>query len=422
MKVVTTQIIYVPIGSVGPNPDNPRTLRDERFAALKKSIEDFPEMLEKRPLVVITGKEGGYIVLGGNMRLKALKDLKYKEVPVMLADEWPPERRREFVIKDNVGFGDWDYEALKAGWDAGDLVDWGMEMPVNEEVRALGDPEAVPEVPTVPVSALEDIWLLGNHRIMCGDSTRADMVGRLLGEAKPHLMVTDPPYGVQYDPAFRDGVVGEDGVVRGAIGIGARARGKVLNDDRCDWREAWALFPGMVAYVWHAGIKAADVQSSLEACGFAIRSQIIWNKASLVPGRGNYHWKHEPCWYAVRAGGTAHWNGSRKESTVWDMDRHRKSETGHGTQKPVECMSRPIANNSKPGESVYEPFSGSGTTIIAAEQLGRRCYAMELNPPYVDVAVLRWQEFTGQKAIHEATGKTFEEIAAERVEAVAVQP
>jgi DNA modification methylase len=188
----------------------------------------------------------------------------------------------------------------------------------------------------------------------------------------------------------------------------ARAIGKVENDNRADWSEAWALFPGDVAYVWHAGNMAHTVAESLVANGLNIRAQIIWNKSNMVISRGDYHPKHEPCWYAVRKGKTGHYVGGRKQTTVWDIDKPQKSETGHSTQKPVECMKRPIENNSSAGQAVYEPFSGSGTTIIAGEMTGRSIHAIELSPAYVDVAVLRWQAFTGQQAVLEATGETFD--------------
>ena len=187
----------------------------------------------------------------------------------------------------------------------------------------------------------------------------------------------------------------------------------MLNDDRADWREAWALFPGDVAYVWHGGLHAGTVAQSLVAAGFAIRSQIIWDKMRLVIGRGDYHWQHENCWYSVRRGRIGHWAGGRNQTTVWQIP-HRRNASGHGTEKPVECMKRPIENNSSPGQAVYEPFSGSGTTIIAAEITGRSCHAIELNPAYVDVAVRRWQDFTGETAVLEGDGRTFVEVSADR--------
>jgi DNA modification methylase len=233
-------------------------------------------------------------------------------------------------------------------------------------------------------------------------------VERVLAGVKPHLCTCDPPYGVSYDPSWRE-----------KFGNGNDlARGKVLNDDRADWREAWALFPGDVIYVWHGALHAGTVAESLEASGFAIHTQIIWDKTRLVIGRGDYHWQHEPAWYAVRKGRKGHWAGDRKQTTVWAIP-HRKSASGHGTEKPVECMKRPIENNSSPGQAVYEPFSGSGTTIIAAEMTGRCCHAIELNPAYIDVAVKRWQDFTGQTARLEGDGRSFVEIAACRSEVAA---
>jgi DNA modification methylase len=192
--------------------------------------------------------------------------------------------------------------------------------------------------------------------------------------------------------------------------------GRVANDHRADWREAWALFPGDVAYVWHAGVHARTVIESLEAAGFAVRSQIIWAKSHFVLGRGDYHWQHEPCVYAVRKGATGHWQGARDQPTLWPITTAGEEDaaTIHGTQKPVECMRRPIANNSAPGEAVYEPFCGSGSTLIAAETAGRICRAMEIDPAYVNVALRRWQAFTGEAAVLAGEERVFEDIAAAR--------
>ncbi|WP_348271231.1 site-specific DNA-methyltransferase [Devosia sp. YR412] len=258
-----------------------------------------------------------------------------------------------------------------------------------------GDAEFLPAVPEHAVSRLGDLWILGDHRIICGDSTDAAVVAELLAGAKPHLMVTDPPYGVDYDPEWR---------ARAEVSSSDRL-GKVENDHRADWREAWALFPGEVAYVWHAGIYAINVAESLQSTGFSLRSQIIWAKPRLVLSRGHYHWQHEPCWYAVREGGQGHWQGLRDQTIIWAIDgASEDQDTRHSTQKPVECMRRPMRNNSKAGDTVYEPFSGSGTTIIAAEIEKRRCLAVELSPEYVDLAVLRWQAFTGNLATLDGEG------------------
>ena len=225
------------------------------------------------------------------------------------------------------------------------------------------------------------------------------MSGACLAGVKPHLMVTDPPFGVNYDPAWRE---------RLGIDLGTLATGKVLNDDRADWREAWALFPGDVAYVWHAALQSRPVIESLEAAGFVVRAQIIWDKTRLVIGTGDYHWQHEPAICCVRKGRTGHWEGGRSQTTVWQIP-HRRNDSGHGTEKPVECMKRPIENNSSPGQAVYEPFCGSGSTIIAAEMTGRSCHAIELNPAYVDVAIRRWQDFTGDAAVLAGNGCTFDQ-------------
>jgi DNA modification methylase len=201
--------------------------------------------------------------------------------------------------------------------------------------------QPAPEPPAVPVTRPGNLWLLGRHRLLCGDATSAADVARLLDGARPHLMVTDPPYGADYDPAWRN-----------EAGVSTTLRtGRVANDDRADWREAWALFPGDVAYVWHAGVHARTVIESLEAAGFAIRSQIVWAKPRLVLGRGDYHWQHEPCLYAVRRGATGHWQGARDQTTLWQIamvGAEDDAETVHGTQKPLECMRRPIVNNSAP--------------------------------------------------------------------------
>jgi DNA modification methylase len=273
----------------------------------------------------------------------------------------------------------------------------------------LTDPDDVPPLPVDPVSALGDVWVLGAHRLICGDATDALAVDKVLAGVKPHLMVTDPPYGVEYDPSWR-AKVNHDGP-----DDSKRATGKVLNDDRADWREAWALFPGDVAYVWHAGVFSPAVAESLVATRFAIRALIVWAKHRHTFGRGHYHHMHEPCWYAVRVGSSGHWSGDRKQTTLWEIDSNRNNKTGHGTQKPVECMKRPIENNSSVGQAVYEPFAGSGTTIIAAEMTGRACHAIELSPGYADVCVKRWQAFTGKKAMHEETGQTFDALAERRL-------
>ena len=366
----------------------------------------------------LVGEDGELIA--GHGRVLAATQLGLTEAPVIVLGHLSEAQRNAYRIADNklTELGTWDAALLSEELNAllADDFDLSLIGFSNDELQTLlaGDegsdtgPKAgedeVPETPEDPVTRPGDLWILGNHRLLCGDSTVATDVERVLNGVSPLLMVTDPPYGVEYDPSWRN----QAGTAK------TKRTGKVLNDDRADWREAWALFPGDVAYVWHGALHAATVAESLEVSGFTIRSQIIWAKDRLVLSRGDYHWQHEPAWYAVRKAGKGHWAGDRKQTTLWHIaNKDQDENTVHSTQKPVECMRRPIMNNSSPGQAVYEPFSGSGTTIIAGEMTGRHVHAIELNPAYVDVAVKRWQDFTGQKATLEGDGRTFNELEAE---------
>lgn len=237
------------------------------------------------------------------------------------------------------------------------------------------------------------------HRLLVCDSTSAEDVAVLLDDARPRLMVTDPPYGVEYDPAWR-----QEAAAAGHLAYAARRVGEVTNDDRDDWTAAWALAPSEVAYIWHAGRHASRVQTHLESAGYEIRSQIIWAKRHFPISRGDYHWRHEPCWYAIRKGGRAEWIGDRKQTTVWDdVTLDRNVEGGHSTQKPVELMARAIRNHAG---DVYDPFVGSGTTLIAAHLESRRCFAMEVKPAYADVVCRRFQTVVGSRPVLASTGES----------------
>jgi len=408
-----------PVDALVPYARNARTHSDAQVAQIAASIREFGWT---NPVLI--DEDGG--IIAGHGRVLAARVLGQGEVPCITLNGLTKTQRRAYVLADNQ-------LATKAGWDnellsleLADLKAEGFDLALTgfddvdlagilDTTDGLTDEDDVPEVPTKPVTVPGDVWLLGRHRIVCGDSTTVESVDLALAGAKPHLMVTDPPYGVEYDPAWRHGHVDEETGQRvGKVSGGKKkdqAMGLVQNDDRADWREAWALFPGDVAYVWHASVYTHTVAESLIACDLEMRALIIWGKDRLAIGRGHYHHQHEPCWYAVKKGGTGHWNGDRKQTTLWSIPKPQKSETGHGTQKPIECMKRPIENNSKPGDHVYEPFSGSGTTIIACEQTGRVCHAIELSPAYVDVAVKRWQSFTGNHATLEGDGRTFDVIS-----------
>lgn len=396
-----------PISRLSAYANNPREHSDEQVALIARSIREYGWTI---PALV---DENG-LLIAGHGRLAAARLLGITEIPVMVARGWTDAQKRAYRIADNALplQATWAPEPLRleltdlklagfdlalTGFDPRSLVSFMIDP--NHEAA-----EQTPDPPVNPVTRRGDLWVLGEHRLLCGDATSESDVAACLAGAKPHLMVTDPPYGVDYDPDWRNRADRANGKP-----YGDRAVGQVQNDDRVDWREAFALFGGDVVYAWHAGRRARQAQDAIEAAGFEIRSQIIWTKPRHVISRGDYHWQHEPCWYAVREGKTGHWSGDRSQTTRWDID-HQKSETGHGTQKPIACMRRPIENNSRPGEAVYDPFVGSGTTIVAAEMTKRRCYAMDIDLVYCDVAVERWAKFTGGTPILEATGQTFAEV------------
>jgi DNA modification methylase len=370
------------LSEIKANPNNPRIIKDDKFKKLVASIKDFPKMMALRPMVVDTNN----IVLGGNMRLRALKELGYKEIP----DEWvkpaadlSDDEIRRFIVVDNVGFGEHDWDALANGWDMEELKEWGLDVPDFKVADAVEDDYEMPDEITTDI-VLGDLFEIGGHRLLCGSSTEADAVSKLLDGKEPYLMVTDPPYGVNYDANWRNEADRANGKPYGASAIG-----KVQNDSNADWTEAWVLSPAKVAYVWHAGKFASIVEESITKSDFEIRSQIIWVKSNFAISRGDYHWKHEPCWYAVKKGSKGNWAGDRSQTTVWEINKPMKSETGHSTQKPVECMAKPIANHDG---DVYDPFLGSGTAMVAAHQLNRKCYGMELDPKYCQVIVDRMQK------------------------------
>ena len=400
-----------------PYARNPKTHPDDQIAKIAASIASFGF---DQPIVI--DAEG--VIIKGHGRREASLLLGLTRVPVVVRNDLSVAQIRAARLADNkTAESPWDEELLRLEIEAllgedFDLTLTGFEPGEIDQLMAIADGDTatgsnddiVPDVPVEPVTRTDDLWLLGGHRLLCGDATNPNDVARLL-EARPHLMVCDPPYGTDYNPAWRN----EAGVSN------TERTGTVRNDDRADWREAWALFPGDVAYVWHAGIHARTVAESLEACGFAIRAQLIWVKNRFVLSRGHYHWQHEPCFYAVRDGGESRWQGARDQSTVWQIATNGDDDaaTVHGTQKPVECMLRPILNNSVRGDMVYEPFAGSGTTIIAAEKSGRRCFGIEIEPRYCDVIVERWQNFSGKSAVLDGDGRTFDALAGERLQKAA---
>ena len=387
---------------------NPRK-NDSAVASVAASIKEFGF---KQPIVI----DSENVIVAGHTRLKAARQLGLDKVPCVLADDLTPQQVKAYRLLDNrVGeIAEWDSDLLAL--ELADINDFDLSaFEVDFDEFLPEPPDAVQdEVPAVQADVVSrelDIWELGPHRLMCGDATSAQDVRALLGDVVPFIMVTDPPYGVNYDAAWR----------MKALDMKSVRQGLVTNDDSDDWAEAYRLFPGSVAYIWHSALHTGPVFGQVTDAGYVIRSQLLWVKQRFAISRGHYHWQHENCWYAVRKGATAKWCGDRTQSTIWNIvasgpfgGQLDDADTEHSTQKPVECMARPLRNHGTKDDDVYDPFVGSGTTIIAAEQLGRRCFAMEIAPQYVDVGVRRWQNFSQLEAVHVLTGKTFVELEHER--------
>lgn len=383
------------------NAKNWRTHPEKQRAALRGAVDDLGQV---QAVTVRKLPNGKYDLIDGHLRKEVFGD---EPIVVNVTDLSAKEADKALLTLDPLAaMAGKNNEALSkllasTAFDNADLQKVLEQM--GKSIANFGhtDPDAVPPKPAKSKIRRGDIFELGGHRLMCGDST--EDIPKLLGSEKPNLMVTDPPYGVNYDPSWRNHVKRQDG-----SNVGAKRTGVVRNDDRADWTDVWRLFPGNIAYVWHGGIHAAEVETSLLMADFEVRCQIIWAKQHMAISRGAYHWKHEPCWYAVRKGATADWVGDRKQTTLWEVNAsigfarvttgEDEDQVSHSTQKPVELFRRPMVNHTRPKESVLEPFCGSGSCLIAGEQTNRRVIAMELDPTYVEQAIKRWEKFTGKKA------------------------
>jgi len=393
----------VPLGEAGitPDPCNARQHTPRNIGVIEDSMQTDGagrSILVDQDGVTIAGAGAWEAATQAGIRQAAIIETD-GDTLVVVKRTVTPDQRLRLALADNraTDLSSWDtarLEALQteapavlaALWTEQELAQLLAVMPPAAR-DGLTDPDTLPELRPTTIQR-GDLFILGSHRLLCGDSTNSADVTRVLDGATPLLMVTDPPYGVDYDPTWR---------VKAGVNHNRAKLGAVTNDDRADWTDAWRLFPGDVAYVWHGGLKASVVQTSLEQAGFALRAQIIWAKDRLVLSRGDYHWQHEPCWYAVREGRPGHRTPDRSPTTLWTIPARDDDGHGHGTQKPVECMRRPLEHHL--ATDVYEPFAGSGTTLIAAEQLGRRCYAIEIEPQYVQVILDRWAAFTGQQPV-----------------------
>lgn len=419
-------------GQIEGVPYNPRRIDTIKFAKLKASIEEHPRLLSLRELLVY--KNGPkYVVIGGNMRLRALRELGYKEtVCKIIPEDTPKEDLPAYIIKDNDNFGEWDAEALADLFNAADLDRWGIELP---EIDAKPEDEAEEDnydgsVPKVAKTKEGDIYLLGQHRLICGDSTDPATLQLLMGTDKADLLLTDPPYNVDYSSKNE---------ALNAVDKGNRVQRDIENDRMEDSRfqdfltDAFKAATGVLKeggafYIWHADSQGYNFRVAAERAGLQIRQVLIWNKNNMVLGRQDYQWKHEPCLYGWKDG-AGHYFADRRdlltvmeEKESYDFEKMTKAElqallqkivtfpatvidenkpqrsADHPTMKPVKLMGRLIKNSTRPGEIVLDTFGGSGSTLIAADQLGRRCFTVELDPIYCDVIVKRWEEQSGALA------------------------
>lgn len=370
----------IKLSDVKANPNNPRVIKDEKFTKLKKSIEQFPKMMSLRPMVI---DSDGY-VLGGNMRLKALKDLGYKEIPtdwLKRADELTEDEKRRFIIADNVGFGDWDWDVIKSDWDTDEVQDWGLDVP-NFEVTQLEAEEDDYEMPDELQTdiVIGDLFEIGEHRLLCGDSTQTDTFEKLFVGQMADLVITDPPYNVAYEGKTKKKLTIEND----------KQNDKDFYQFLYDFYTALASYTkaGGAWYVWHADSEGANFRRAMADAGIMVKQCLIWVKNSMVMGRQDYHWKHEPCLYGWKEGAAHVWYSDRKQTTVLEFDRPTRNSE-HPTMKPIPLFAYQIGNSSKEGDIVADGFGGSGTTMVACHQMKRRGYLVEFDPLYCQVIIDR---------------------------------
>ncbi len=350
------KFMNVSISNIKPNPKNPRVIKDDKFEKLKKSIQEFPQMLEKRPLVCFTDVDGKFVVLGGNMRLKASKELGLKELPIILADDWNEEQRSEFLIKDNVGFGEWNWDELKSDWDTEQLNDWGLDIPdFGKQLDAVEDDFDI-VVPEVPKTVLGDLYEIGEHRLLCGDSTCSDTVAKLMNGVYPDLIHTDPPYGMN--------AVSKSGVLKANYGK------DIIGDDNPDIAKdsftlIYSLYPNAKQIWWGANYYCSVLPDS--------ECWLVWDK-------NNGQSDQTDCELA--------WANFRSVVRMFTQSSEKTNRV-HPTQKPVSLVDWIIRRFKLTSKTIADYFGGSGVTMVAAHQKGLASYLMEFDPKYCDVIVRR---------------------------------
>lgn len=371
----------IKLSTIKINPNNPRTINDDKFQKLVKSIKDFPKMLSLRPMII----DKDNIVLGGNMRLKALKELGHEEIPeewIKKASELTEEEQRRFIIADNVGFGDHDWELLQAEWNVEELSEWGLEIPdfaIGEELEAQEDDYEIPDEIKTDI-VLGDLIEIGEHRLLCGDSTQTDTFDKLFDGQMADMVITDPPYNVDYTGKTKDAL-------------------KIENDKKTDddfyqflydfyTAQSTVCKAGGAWYVWHADSEGANFRKAMADSGVMVKQCLIWVKQHMVMGRQDYHWQHEPCLYGWKEGAAHGWYTDRKQTTILEFDRPSRNAE-HPTMKPIPLFSYQIGNSSKQGDIIADAFGGSGTTMVACQQMNRKAYLVEYDPKYCQVIIDR---------------------------------
>ena len=369
----------VKISEVKTNPKNPRLIKDDKFRKLVKSIQEFPQMLELRPIVV----DENNIVLGGNMRLKACKEAGLKEVYIVKAENLTELQKDEFIVKDNVGFGEWDWDMLANEWDADKLDEWGLDLPVDlsvTELEAEEDDFSVPEGGIETDIVLGDLFEIGEHRLLCGDSTDSDQVAKLMNGEKYDLIVTDPPYNVAYEGKTKDALTIKNDKMKSSDFV------QFLTDYFSTTLINTKKGGGI--YVFFADMELRSFVDAFLDGGFKLSQQLIWLKQTMVMGRKDYHCKHEPILYGWYEGEAHNWYSDRKQTTILEFDRPQRNGE-HPTMKPIKLIEYLINNSSKTNDLIGDGFLGSGSTMVASHQLKRKCYGMELDPKYCQVIINR---------------------------------
>ena len=403
MKWPADKIERRKVNALIPYARNARTHSDEQVAQLAASIKEWGWTT---PVLI---DEDGEII-AGHGRVMAARKLDIDEIPTMTASGWTKAQKQAYVLADNQlpQNAGWDMDLLSVemkdldseGFDLS-LIGFGDDMLVNmlvDPTEGLTDPDAVPDVPENPVTVLGDVWLLGNHRVMCGDSTSIDAVEKLMDGRKADMWLTDPPYNVAYEGGTKEKLTIQNDE------MGDDAFRQFLTDS---YTAADAVMKaGAVFYIWHADSEGYNFRGAAKDAGWKVRQCLIWRKSSLVMGRQDYHWKHEPCLYGWKDGAAHLWATDRKQTTILEFDKPSRNGE-HPTMKPISLFEYQMLNNTKGSDAILDSFGGSGTTLIAAEKNGRDGFLMELDPKYCDVIVKRWQEFTGQQATLESDGRLF---------------